>query len=201
MVSIFCEGFLDERVLRKIVQTATGLEVGLSVFGKGKPYLEMRSGQLNKSARGAPIIVLADLDDPKACPADLVVKWLEGQPKADQLLLRFAVLAVESWLLADAGELSAFLEVPTNKMPRDVDSVVAPKLKIVSLARSSKNRAIRDAVVPGKGSRALVGPNYTAEMTRFVENHWRLEVASRSSRSLNAAVRRLQELDHKLSRR
>jgi len=194
MVSIFCEGILDEAILRRIIVAKTSLEVGVAVSQKGKSYIEQRARSLNKSARGSPIIALADLDTPETCPSTFVTQWLGGDRRENKFLLRFAILEAEAWIIADKRNLAQFLSISDTNVPDDVEAIRDPKETVVSLARMSRNRHVRDSLVPDRRSGALVGPNYNSEMSKFVRTHWDIDAAASRSRSLARAITRIEEL-------
>lgn len=194
MVSIFVEGYLDEIVLRKIVTSRTDLEVNISVAGKGKSYLRAKAKQLNLSAKGYPVIVLADQDFIDPCAADQSANWLGGAMVNENFLLRFATLSVESWLLADDRGMAEFLGLNVQKMPADVELLDSPKRVLVNLARGSRNREIRDELVPARYSTAVVGPGYNDCLARYVTSEWNIARAQKRAQSLKRAVLRIEEL-------
>lgn len=199
MVSLFCEGDLDAVALRQIIETKTQLSIGVVVSGKGKQYLQSKTTNLNQSARGHPIIVVADQDNPNECASTQVNNWLLGRTRTPNFLLRFASLAIETWLLADRNNICDFLSVARTSVPRNVESIRNPKNTLVNIARSSRNRATREAMVPTNRSRALVGPNYNPELSKFVTQRWDIDAASDESDSLRRAVTRIIELDDRIA--
>lgn len=198
MVSIFCEGILDEAVLRRIISEKTNMEVGVAVSKKGKSYIKQKSPSLNKSALGSPIIALADLDQPTPCLASLIATWLEGNPRSSNFLLRFAVLQIEAWLLADRKNISKFLSISEARIPKNPETICCPKLELISLARYSTNRHIRESLIPDRKSGAIVGPNYNSELSKFVASSWDIDSAAEQSRSLSRTVTRITELASRL---
>jgi hypothetical protein len=98
---------------------------------------------------------------------------------------------VESWLLANQVAFSRFLGVPQENMPTDCDNLADPKAEIIGLARKSRKRAVRDGIVPKRGSTAKQGPDYNGLLGSFVRNDWDLEVARAGSPSLARTVNRL----------
>jgi hypothetical protein len=81
-------------------------------------------------------------------------------------------------------------------LPADPDRLDDPKRELVSLARRSRRRFIRDDLVPREGSGRSVGPLYTARMTEFVEDRtagWQPDQALRVSDSLARCIRRLND--------
>src|SRR5580658_9308992 len=118
------EGVLDEAVLRRIL---VDLDLGLDrVFGqKGKTFLRERIAGFNHDARFRPWIVVVDLDRDAECAAALVADWL---PQPAQLMcFRVAVRELESWLLADAEALAAFLGIRRALIPGGPDLLGDPK--------------------------------------------------------------------------
>jgi hypothetical protein len=155
-VTIVTEGVLDEVVLRHILRQKTDLEPVLSLTGQGRSYIEAKLRGLNRAARGSTFVVLVDLDDARECPGGLIDRWLDGEPRAETLVVRFAVLTVESWLMADWAGLCAELRVrPDRTPPGPVDR---PKRALIDLARTSSSPAIREGMVPRPRSTAQVGP-------------------------------------------
>jgi hypothetical protein len=69
------------------------------------------------------------------------------------------------------------------------DTLSRPKETLVNLVRHSRSRAIRGGIVPAIETTASVGPGYTVLITRFVNGHWRPEVAERHSASLESLRR------------
>jgi len=113
-VNVLVEGVTDEAVVRRLLEYA-GLTCG-TVYGKtGKGALLERLPSYNQAARFAPWLVVVDLDQDAECALPFVRSVL-SEPTAC-LHFRVAVRAVESWLLADAERLAAFLGVPVARIP------------------------------------------------------------------------------------
>jgi len=123
ILSVAVEGDLDEVALRRLLAEA-GLPFG-KVYGKaGKDRLRNRIHDYNNAARLMPWIVLVDLDREAECAASLCRSWLpEPAPK---LMLRVAVRALESWLLADGEAISEYLGVSRDRVPLAPDSEPDP---------------------------------------------------------------------------
>jgi hypothetical protein len=102
---------------------------------------------------------------------------------------------VEAWLLADRQNVSDYFQIALNKVPDKVEEIVHPKRALVNAARSSRSRAIREAMVPGSRSRATVGPGYVGCLLDFVNTCWDMDKAAVNSGSLRSAIRRLVELE------
>lgn len=184
------EGDLDESVLRRLA-THVGVSID-RVFGKkGKPHLRDNVHRYNQAARVSPWIVLVDLDSDFECAPSLSATWLPRPEK--HMCFRVAVRAIESWLLADRSRIASFLGVQIRSVPSDVDNLEDPKRTLIALARTSRQRAIREDIVPREGSGARIGPAYTSRMMEFVEGHnrWRPNVAAEASPSLLRCVKAL----------
>ena len=135
------KGVTDEAVVRRLLAYA-GLACGI-VYGKsGKGALLERLPNYNQAARFAPWLVVVDLDQDAEC-APPFVRSLLPDP-AGNMHFRVAVRAVESWLLADAGRLAAFLGVPVARIPADPDAQPDPKRTLVDLAERNA-----EIIVPG----------------------------------------------------
>lgn len=198
MVSIFCEGYIDAVVLRYIIENRTNMTIGVDVHSRGKGYIEERLRSLNRSAQGHPIIVLLDQDGEDDCPNVQTARMLGGAVRNENLLVRFAKLEIESWIMADRESLAMFLDVGVGRIPEQVERVDNPKQTLVNIARQSRSRQIRDAIVPSASSAASVGPLYNMELSRFVRTNWRLNVACEGSQSLRRSLERIIELERRI---
>lgn len=194
MITLFTEGPLDDAVLARIVREHTSLEIGARVYGKGRAYIFQKTRSLNVSGQSIPIIALADLDRQPPTPCAERLNWLNGAPLSSYFLLRFAVLEVESWLLADHASISQFLAVPPALIPRNVETLDDPKRVLINLARRSRNRSIREALVPDERTRATVGPTYNHELMKFVAQSWKPTAAAEECESLRRAIVRIAQL-------
>lgn len=186
------EDALSEAVVRKLIG-AVRPDVSIrAVMGlQGKGYLKKRARELNRSAISIPVFLLADQDSPNECPATTIASWLGGPPQAG-LLFRFAVLEVESWVLADRGAFADFLGVGEARVPLAPDALLRPKEEIVRVARGSRSAQIREDLVPLAGGTAVVGPAYNAKLTSFVRDRWDPVRAAKTSPSLARALARIQ---------
>lgn len=190
IVSCAVEGDLDEAVLRRLL-SSVDLDCG-PVYGMmGKQDLKRRIDGYAAAARRAPWVVLVDLDD-DPCAAGLVAAWLPRPPLL--MRLRVAVREVEAWLLADRRSLARFLSVSRDLLPRASDAIEDPKRTLVDLARRSRSRSISHGMAPRPGSGRSIGPLYVAELSRFVREHWDVDVAANSSDSLTRCMKALRSL-------
>jgi hypothetical protein len=157
-VNIATEDELSEAALLRILVETGRYAVGTAYRRGGFGYLRRTIHGWNSAAKGIPFVVLTGLDT-GGCPPELIADWLPAG-KHPNLIFRVAVREVESWLLADPEHLSKFLHVPISLVPRGTDSLADPKATMVDLARRSRSKAIRDRIVPRKGSTAKQGPDY-----------------------------------------
>ena len=73
------------------------------------------------------------------------------------------VHAVEAWLLADRGQIATFLDVPVGRIPSRPEEEADPKRKLVNIARRSRRKEMKEALVPGPNNRSRVGADYVPQ--------------------------------------
>lgn len=185
------EGPTDEAVLRRLLLDVGG-SLGIVYGRNGKEDLRRNLRGYNSAARFAPWIVLVDLNHEAPCPPPLVHAWLPAP--AQYMILRVAVREIESWLLADHESLSSFLLVRRALIHPNPETLDDPKRAMIDLARKSRSRAIREDMVPRKGSGRQVGPAYTSRLIEFADDlasGWRPEIAAERVPSLRRCLVRL----------
>ncbi len=186
-VDIAVEDSLSDAVLRATIrQTRDDVVVRHSYAKGGFGYLRRTIRGFNNAAKAASYVVLADLDQME-CPPRLIAEWLQC-PKHPNLLFRVAVREVESWVLAHREAFAEWLGVAVSKIPPNPDALSDPKQFLVNLARRSRLRALRAAIVPRPGSTAIVGPDYNGVLVKFVEQSWSAHAAAANSASLQRAI-------------
>jgi len=199
-VHLAVEDSLSEAVLRRILKgSERQYEVGTCYRKGGYGYLKRNIVGFNNAAKGTPFVVLTDLDR-ATCAPNLIRQWLPV-PRHPNLLLRIAVREVEAWLLADRGGFSDFLGIGEDRIPRDADGIPDPKVCLINLARRSRRRSLRDAIVPAEGITARQGPNYDGALTPFVLDSWDLAAAASRSPSLRRTVEAARRFVPQWSRR
>ena len=179
---LIAEDLLSEIVAKKILAESENKFEVVNSLTWNKDEIKNRIGGINKSAKSQVFFVLTDQDTQDNCPP-LAIKELPG-PLHHNLLYRFAVMEIESWVMAHRKAISEFLFVPLNKIPQNTDTLPKPKETLISLARKSRSRTIRNDIVPRDNSTSKVGPNYNGKLAEFVENYWDVNIASLSSPSL-----------------
>ena len=183
------EDELSEAIPTKILNSF-GIEIRVVLREGGNAYLRQKSPELNRAASGVDIFLLTDLNSSQDCPPGLIRSWIKG-PLNPRFLFRVAVMEVESWLLADRVGLANFLSIPIHHIPFPTDKIFQPKECIISLARKSKKRRLRDELVPKPGLKIPVGYGYNTRLIEFVRDHWDLERATSASPSLKRTVDRI----------
>jgi hypothetical protein len=192
-VNIATEDELSEIVLLRILAGLKRYAVGMAYRRGGFGYLRRTISGWNRAAKSVPFIILADLDR-RECPITLIESWL-AEPKHPNLLFRIAVREIEAWLLADRVNFAKFLAIPENSIPVDCEGVADAKATLIDLARRSRLKAIRERVVPKRGSTAKQGRDYNGCLGAFVREMWDIAVAQRGSLSLAKSVHRLATVD------
>lgn len=190
--NLLVEGYVDEAIAQRLLQDC-GHEAGITYGKKGWNYIEQRIRSFDRAAGVQGLLTLVDfMDTGKGCPPAVVRDWLPQ--RAATHIFRVAVREIESWILADRKGVARFLNVPVVKIPRDVEALADPKQALVNLARSSRSKMIREALVPRTGYTAVEGPLYSSEVARFVRLSWSPAAAQLQSDSLHRCINQLLEL-------
>ncbi|MDD9851649.1 MAG: hypothetical protein OXU94_07800 [Gammaproteobacteria bacterium] len=191
-LTLVSEDLLSEIVARQMLGQA------------GKPYkvynyqrwnkhkIQKKINKVNNSSRGFPYFVFTDQDTPEDCPPGQIEKHIRGE-LSPNLIYRFAVMEVESWVMAHRNAFAKFLSIPISRIPSRTDEIPDPKQFLVNLARTSRHYRLREDLVPAPRSTSSVGPGYNGRLSEFVQTRWRAEVAAQNSPSLARALGRLRE--------
>ena len=188
-VILVVEDRFSDAVATKILETFDVKIVGRIGF-QGKSDLERKTPELNRAANGITVFMLTDLDSPRDCPPGLIRSWIRGTLNP-RFFFRVAVMEIESWVMADRTGFAAFLSVPWHRIPSPTDNILNPKEFLLSLARRSKKKTVREALVPAQGTTRSVGNEYNTFLSEFVREHWDLERAAAVSPSLKRTLDRL----------
>lgn len=189
-ITLAVEDLLSEAVLKEMLkQSQRPFLIGNCLMKDGYGYLKKITPGLNHAAKGMTYLILTDLDR-GGCPLAIISDWLK-QPKHPNLLFRVAVKEVEAWLLAHREAFAEFLGISVSLIPSNVDEIPDPKQLLINLARQSKKRSLRDAIVPERNSTAKIGKDYNGQLIQFVQNNWQVEAAQVNSPSLQRAMNAL----------
>lgn len=192
IINFLVEGGIDEAVANKLV-SFTGHEAGGCYGRRGCGYIKKTIKGFNSSAQVSYYLALVDFMDTRMpCPGEVVAQWLPHRNK--QMLFRIVIREIESWLLADTNAIASFLNLKQSFIPTKVEDLTDPKQVLINLARRSRSRVLREALVPAMHSTASEGILYNPEMIRFVKEFWDPEKARVNSPSLEKCIQRLAEL-------
>lgn len=186
-INLVVEDFLSEIVVRVILGHFGRKFIICGVYGlQGNLYIKRKVKGFNNAAQFTPYFILTDLDEITCAPI-LVQSWFAGLAKHPDCIFRVAVQEVEAWLLADPERFSQFLGISSKLIPNNIEDIKNPKEFLVSLARKSRFRHIKEDIVP-LSDLSKVGLDYNGRLSYFVQNRWRLSIAQSNSKSLNKAV-------------
>ena len=189
-INLVFEDALSEAVLKQMLkQSQRPFSVGQCLNQRGYGKIKKIISGLNYGAKGMPYLVLTDLDNAE-CPLVIISEWLT-QPKHPNLLFRIAVKEVEAWLLAHREAFAKFLGISVDLIPGDADRIPDPKQLLITLARRSRKRKLRDAIVPDPNSTATIGKDYNGQLIQFVNKSWQVASAQTNSPSLERAMNAL----------
>jgi hypothetical protein len=155
---------------------------------QGARFIDTNVARLVRASAHGAYIVIRDLDRHE-CPPALLYQ-LFGERPPEGLLFVVPVREVESWLMADAVSFRRFFSL--GKVEDFPESLKDPKEYLVSLARKSRKRGVREGVAP-KGT-AKVGELYNSILLDFIRSHWKVDRARRRSPSLQRFIDRLSVL-------
>jgi len=162
---------------------------------RGVTNLKKALPRYMRLAHRFPVLCLADTDG--KCPVKLLRAWLPKQ-QPENFILRLAVTESESWILADRDALAEFLKINVSHIPICSDDIPDPKRSMVSLARRSRHRHIRQEMVSSHDPEKP-GSGYNQHLCSFVRNHWRPFIAAEQSPSLSKAIRKLSAMSTRSS--
>ena len=143
------------------------------------------------------LLILTDFRDSKTkcvpeALQEYIFKKLSVVPKT--YILRFAVNEIESWLMADRDGIANFLKVSKTKIPLNPDTIIKPKDSLINIARTSRNKMIKNEFAPPVGHLSKFGPNYMNLLYDYIINYWNIESAMNNSDSFKRCVNRLRSL-------
>lgn len=197
LVTLGVEDILSESVARSLVREYAPEAQIVNVIGlQGNQALRRRIGDFVDIARYiGPSLVITDLDRADACPVDLVRDWTNGLPAVPDFLMRVAVLEIEAWIIADRQAIAEWLGISVDVVPRNPEEALDPKRELIELARRSRKRDLREALIRGLPDGLFrPGPGYNSYLERFVSQNWEPERARLITPSLDRTISRITEL-------
>ena len=197
LIAVAVEDSLSESVaIRLIEEYAAQAEIARVTVLEGINNVKGQMRNLNQIALYQnPLLVLVDLDNPQSCPPALIRQLRGGLTVSPNMLIRVAVLEIESWIIADREGLANWLGLDVGTIPRNPESLSDPKRTLAQLAVRSRNRGLREAIAPTRviGTHRT-GLGYNDTLGEFVTQHWNPEAARRNAPSLDRAITRIAEL-------
>ena len=193
-LTLVVEDDLSELVAKRLIGRYLPMAEIIEAYVAGGS-IKSRIPGLNQRARFlGPVLALADLDRPLICPATLVGELVGELTLAPNMLIRIAVLEIESWILSDREGMARWLGVSTGVISHEPESLDDPKRSLVQLAARSGNRRLREAIAPARVTGThRTGPNYNEAVGEFVSRLWSPEAARRNAPSLDRAITRIAE--------
>lgn len=188
------EGPTDEPVAKKIL-LATGLEPFRPFTANGKSNLDRKLAGLNLTATSMPWLVIRDLDhdDERSCIPVLRENLLGDHQCNRFMCLRFAVRAMEAWLIADRDAFAEFFGI-RRKVEQQPESLDNPKRYLINICRKSAKKPVKEGVPPLPLSNRSFGPDYATLIQEFAEDHWDPLRARANAPSLGRALDSLARL-------
>jgi hypothetical protein len=181
---------------RRLIASSPPLTVSREENGRGFGKLKNSAPNYNRMAGfGYPVLLIVDVDSAE-CPEDLRSSWLTPKPH-ESFLFRVAIREIESWILADHEAMADFLRIKRSILPDNPEQLVDPKATLLRLAQAAP-RKIRDGLLPERGSKAIIGPEYNYLLADHIYNRWDLSKASARSTSLRRAMAAVAKLANRV---
>lgn len=187
--SVAVEGALDGLVARRLI-THCGHHVAAVYDARGKHNLDQKLVGYNAAAEYGWWLVFRDLDNDAPCGPALCEDLLPT--RANKMVLRVILHALEAWVLADGKAAQGFFGF--RKTVDDPESIIDPKTTLLDLARNSRKKDVRKYLPPPSGSGVRVGPAYSSLLSEFLSLHWDPDRAAQSADSLARCMGRLRSI-------
>jgi len=196
-INILAEGYMEEAIAARLLPFC-GHQLGIVYGMRGCTYVKEKAAAFRWLAtESTGVLILTDFRDTGSdCIPNALYNYIYSKlpnPPAN-FLCRFIVNELESWLLADRGGIAKYIDIAISHLPTHPELEPFPKEFLVNLARRSRKKSIREGIAPPQGHRAVVGPEYTSLMRRFIHNYWDINTAINNAPSLERCVRRLQDI-------
>lgn len=194
---ILAEDQLGEAILRRILLDRLAVEdaITLQKGGGGLSRVQETFYKANDLARREVVFCLIDLDS-RDCEVQFRDEFCSRSGVgllAEYMTFCIARREAESWLLADTDGIERYMNLPDGLVdPNSEMNTAHPKEYLVGLARKSKSKNIREALVPTGAAR--VGVGYNTQLTRFIEMEWDVERAQSNNRTLKRVVHKVDQL-------
>lgn len=188
------EGFTDKAVL-EVLCFQLDIASPKIVIKNGKNALDRDLDKFNKAARRFPFLVIRDLNHDADCAPALRKMLL---PKISKLMIFCIVIhEIEAWLMADSKMLADFLKISEKHIPQKPELLDDPKSVLLVMVAKSRNRELREDMLPRKDSGAKQGPAYAARLAEFASLHWRPDIASKKCPSLKRCMEKIKQFSLK----
>jgi len=193
IIDTVTEGLTDEVVARRLISYC-GHQPGTGYGKRGHAYIRAQAPGFNVHAiHGNPILTLVDfMDTGLACPPEVPATFVPN--RSPKMVMRAVVRELESWLLADRRGVVRSLGIAESLISRSPETLHDPKQALVNLARRSRSRRRREAIVPAEGMSASVGPGYVSFVEEFLVSVWDIDAARLVAPSLDRCILRLERL-------
>lgn len=189
LVNFVIEDDVHLNIIRKIISDILPqITIGKILGRRGNTYIRSNLRSFNEAARFTPFIVLTDLDMIDCVPK-LLEEWISFN-KSQNLFFNVAIREAEAWLIADRRGFANYLGVSASSVERNVEDIIDPKQYIVSMARRSRKRYIREGIIPA--GTAKVGKLYNSILEKFIQEEWNIQEAKANSISLTRFITKLQ---------
>lgn len=190
LVYLAVEDKLSDAVGRRLILDAFPDTEISSIGFRGNSYLKSKVDDFLKLSKGAPVIMLTDLDN-LLCPQILINDWFRLKPVPDSFIFRVAIHEIEAWLLADHKGMKDFMGPKVvGHLPRDPDAILDPKTFLLNVTRKAK-REVRADILQEKKGQLRQGFGYNERLSGFVAKMWCPVRASEKSESLKRAISRI----------
>jgi hypothetical protein len=204
MPDIHCYAYAEDELSCAVLQRLVQYQNQHSVSGNmlrlndGFPENKRGSGNIkrmipavtNMARAGIYTILLTDLDNIE-CPPQLIRDWfglVDINPTVPSgVFFRVAEREIESWLIADRGQIASFLGIAQDNFTLNPDSLPDPKQHLLNIIQAKGRRRFHKDMLPGENAR--IGPMYNPKLTEFVIQHWDPERAKLHSQSLHRTLK------------
>lgn len=167
-------------IVKKLLTEQTKFHIFSNFPMSGCGYLKKNMRKFNELSKQYVVIVVTDTDKAIINPEEFKQRWLNVPPN-NGLIFELAIIEIESWILADTSNFSKYFSTPKQDF-YFTDEITDPKQKIFNIVKKSKDKEIREAILPLKG--ASIGPAYNITIADFIRNHWDSSNAIKRSKSL-----------------